>query len=79
MRQTGYEATPGTPWLGPSKDTDGDAGLQGLNGSSRTFESDERVAVALMTLSADLLRRRHPAVAAMLQYAIVDIIESEQG
>ncbi|WP_280137312.1 hypothetical protein [Aureimonas sp. AU4] len=42
------------------------------------FESDERVAVALMTLSADLLRRRHPAVAAMLQYAIVDIIEGEQ-
>ncbi len=42
---------------------------------SDTRMSDEKLAAALLTLAADLLKSRHPAVAAMIGYAIAEVID----
>ncbi|MBB3949717.1 hypothetical protein [Aureimonas jatrophae] len=79
MRSDRYEAIPGTPWFDATEMNRGSGEGAGDDEKLVTsLETDEQIAVALMALASSLLKRRHPSVAAMLQYAMTDIVASDQ-
>lgn len=79
MRQPRYEATPGTPWLNEAEgDKTAASTRDAAVGRTSGRMPDDQIAVAMLHLSAELIREHHPAVAAMIQYAIDEIVESSR-